>query len=294
MFFVFLIFPEQTLDGAVSGLMLWFHILLPTLLPFIIITTLIIKTQAFYLISNFVSPMIQRFFHTSSAGSFAVIVGFLCGYPMGAKVIRDLYTSCAINKNEAQYLLSFCNNTSPMFIISFVINQTLQYSYYTIPVLGSVYFASIITSFITRRIYVKDIDYNANVKEKQNRLSLTIIDDSIMEGIQLITKIGGYIMLFSILICLGISLTEAFTPIIHMLLLLLEVTNGVTLSMELPGFALQYLTIIFLISFGGICSIAQTQCVLEGSDLRITPYIMQKIITAILAVIISSVFIFLL
>lgn len=290
-FFLCLIFPVQTLEGAVSGLMLWFDILLPTLLPFIIITTLIVRTQAFTLINLLLSPVLERIFHTSKSGSFAILVGFLCGYPMGAKVINDLYKGKSISYHEAQYLLSFCNNTSPMFIISFVMNQTLHYSNYTVPVISSVYLASIIMSFFTRKYYIKDSDCYSTYEPEKTRFSMNILDESIMDGISLITKIGGYIMMFSILICMTIHLSIAYLPVLQYFLPLLEITNGVQLYSTNMSFQSQIFPIIFLIAFGGICSIAQTQCVLEGSDLKIAPYIAQKIITAMIAVIIGMLFI---
>lgn len=290
-FFLCLIFPVQTLEGAVSGLMLWFDILLPTLLPFIIITTLIVRTQAFTLINHILSPVLERIFHTSKSGSFAILVGFLCGYPMGAKVINDLYKTNAISYHEAQYLLSFCNNTSPMFIVSFVMNQTLHYSNYTIPVICSVYLASIIMSFLTRKYYLKDSECYSIYEPDKSRFSIRMLDESIMDGISLITKIGGYIMMFSILICMSIHLSIAYLPILQYFLPLLEITNGIQLYSNNSSFQSQMLSIIFLIAFGGFCSIAQTQCVLEDSDLKITHYMIQKIITAIIAVIIGMFFI---
>ena len=71
-----------------------------------------------------------RIFHASfpgisGYGSFAVIAGFLCGYPMGAKVTADLTVSERISPDEGAFLLSFCNDLSPMFILGVLFRNYL-------------------------------------------------------------------------------------------------------------------------------------------------------------------------
>ena len=115
-----LFFPQTAICGASLGLMLWFQTVLPVLLPFLILTALLLKSNGFFLISRLVRPILRPLFGISDYGSFALLVGFLCGYPMGSKVTADLKREGKITVNEASYLLSFCNQTSPMFLISYI------------------------------------------------------------------------------------------------------------------------------------------------------------------------------
>ena len=119
-FFLMLFFPQTAICGASLGLMLWFQTVLPVLLPFLILTALLLKSNGFFLISRLVRPILRPLFGISDYGSFALLVGFLCGYPMGSKVTADLKREGKITVNEASYLLSFCNQTSPMFLISYI------------------------------------------------------------------------------------------------------------------------------------------------------------------------------
>lgn len=297
MFGLFLIFPVQTLNGAASGLLLWYNILLPSLLPFIMLTSIIIKTQAFSIISKILGPTIGNIFQISQDGSLAIIIGFLCGYPMGAKVINDLYENKNVSLLEAQYLLSFCNNTSPMFIISFFLLQILEDYSLLIPVLVSLYVSPFIMSCITRRLYhVKDLESapystaatSSNASKKVNReFSFQLLDEVIIESITLIMKIGGYVMLFSIFISLVLPFARIYMPILLYLVPLLEITNGLELYKGMIDSNLQFSCMLFLVSFGGLCSIGQTRCVLQAAEIKIAPYFLQKIITAFIAVIIS-------
>ena len=151
LFLSMLIFPQGVFQGASSGILLWFNTVLPTLLPFIILSNLLLRTPAIDWIANFTAPFMCRFFHVSSYGAFAILTGFLCGYPMGSKVTADLLKHNYISKNEGQYLLSFCNNTSPMFIISYIVWQNLQNSALTLPVLFILMLSPIFCSFFFRK-----------------------------------------------------------------------------------------------------------------------------------------------
>ncbi|MFI3170959.1 MAG: transporter [Eubacteriales bacterium] len=293
LFFLLLIFPMETLNGATAGLLLWYQVLLPTLLPFIIVSTLLIKTKAYQTIYKFTGSTIGKFFHTTQGGTLAVIIGFLCGYPMGAKVINDLRMQDTISEQEAKYLLSFCNNTSPMFIISYFIYQILEDTSLLFPTFLALYSAPILVSFFTRRIYKIDsksyLAYEPqNLPPKSNsRFSYKVLDDIIMDSISLILKIGGYVMLFSIFICLSTTLTSRYMPSLRYLIPLLEITNGLNIYRSLNPELLQYSSMLFLVSFGGLCAVGQTQCVLDSQELKISHYFFQKIITAIIAVIIG-------
>ncbi len=290
MFCLFLIFPLQTLNGAASGLLLWYKVLLPTLLPFIILTSIIVKTHAFSIISSLIGPLLGRLFWVSKEGSLAIIIGFLCGYPMGAKVINDLYEDNLISIKEAKYLLSFCNNTSPMFIVSFFLLQILENRSLLIPVLLSLYLAPLIVSCFTKRLYKvngEEMYFSQSNIPVKHRFSFLLLDEVIMEGITLILKIGGYIMLFSIFISLSFSFFSTYLPFFTYFIPLLEITNGLELYKSLTNGTTSFLFMIFLVSFGGFCSVGQTRCVLKSSEFKLNAYFTQKIITAIIAVIIS-------
>ena len=88
-FFFMLVKPNETFSGASEGLLLWFQIILPTLFPFMIITNLLVRTNTMFYFSKCLSPILSPLFHVSANGTFAILTGFLCGYPMGAKVTAE-------------------------------------------------------------------------------------------------------------------------------------------------------------------------------------------------------------
>lgn len=60
LFFIMLSFPQEVFDGASEGLLLWFQIVLPTLLPFIIISNILIQTNSISLLSHIFGPAFRK------------------------------------------------------------------------------------------------------------------------------------------------------------------------------------------------------------------------------------------
>ncbi|NCC44806.1 MAG: sporulation protein, partial [Clostridia bacterium] len=116
-----LIFPKEAFEASLSGLKLWFYTILPSLLPFLILSDFLIKTDKIPSALKYVENIFQKLLGLTSYGTYAFLMGVFCGYPMGAKLTGDLYREGKISQNEAFYLLSFANNASPMFVTSYVL-----------------------------------------------------------------------------------------------------------------------------------------------------------------------------
>lgn len=294
LFAAMLIFPQAVFSGAEEGLLLWFQIIFPTLFPFLVVTSLLLSSGGLNLITRLFGGLFRRIFRVTQNGAFAVLAGFLCGYPMGAKVTADLLRAEKISDREARYLLSFCNNTSPVFIINFIVWKTFGDERLMLPTLLILIGSPVLMSFIFRRIYLKGRhpfpEPSAALKEKKTRFDFSVLDSCMMNSFEAIVKVGGYIILFSVLLSLLEELSGQ-NSILMAAAPALEVTNGILLlssSVSDPG--LRYAAVLGLTSFGGLCSAAQTQCMLEGTGLSVIPYIIQKLTTAAAASLLSFIY----
>lgn len=297
LFFIMLFFPKEVFDGASSGLLLWFQIVLPTLLPFMILSNLLIYTNSFSYIVRLLGGALRNCFHSSVNGSFAILTGFLCGYPMGAKVTSDLMLTRQITKKEAGYLLSFCNNTSPVFIISYIICQNFKDEELILPSMLILFLSPILCSFIFRIYYHISSDTLLTPQQSASsapHFQFQILDECMMNAFETITKVGGYIMLFSVLL----SLFELF-PLRHLtffkiLLPMLEITNGIPMILQdTVSRSHAYVCAMTLASFGGLCSVAQTNSIIQEAGLSIVPYIIEKLITALVTSLFASLYVML-
>ncbi len=284
LFLAMLFSPKAVFDGAESGLLLWFQIVFPTLFPFMLISALMLSGGGLVIVSRITGRLFSVLFSTSPNGSFAVIAGFLCGYPMGAKVSADLVRTGKISRDEGAYLLSFCNNTSPIFIINFIIWKTFGREDLLFPTLLILILTPAVLSLFFRRIYLNGQkrfpDISGGKSSTAGALDFELLDSSLADSFESIVKVGLYIIFFSILLALPGEMTSDHT-VLAALLPTLEMTNGILMiHRAVPDLTVSYPMILGLTSFGGFCSAAQTHCMLKDTDLPFLPYIAQKLAAA--------------
>ena len=120
-FTVFLIlFSSNNLIAAKNGLFLWALFVVPSLLPFFIATELLSYTNIVPILGKLLNKFMRPVFNVPGEGSFALIMGIISGYPVGAKIICNLKRQGICNNIECERLLSFTNNSGPLFIIGTV------------------------------------------------------------------------------------------------------------------------------------------------------------------------------
>lgn len=296
LFFVFvylLRFPEETFQASASGVTLWFFHVLPSLLPFMILSDFVVHTGLASVILKKIKGIFRLLFGLSMYGSYAFLLGLFCGYPMGARLTADLLREGKITKSEAQYLLTFCNNPGPMFISSYLLADTLHLPHAVGCTFLILYFSLFLTSLFFRLILKPDcpdiVAASASPSSESLRKSLShMIDVSIMHAFETITRLGGYIILFSILASLVIHCT-APVPVLSVFLTgITEMTTGIALvgasSLKLSW---RYLLSLTFASFGGLSCIAQTRGMLVGTPLSIHTYIAGKTVHAICTLLIG-------
>lgn len=270
-----LIYSKTAFYFASIGLELWFQKMIPTLLPFMILSTFMIRLEISDLVTYLIKPILYPFFPMNNSCLYCIFIGFLCGFPMGAKVIGQLYELHKITKLEAQYLLSFCNNIGPIYYITFVLvvldkepNLYLLFGMYGIPlcygiILRHFYFKKDTTKLLHSKLSIQN-------KEFSSTMILLALDDSIMDSLKAIAKLGGYMVIFNLI---------AFIPYLYwkqttgfqIIYCCLEITGGIIYAKK------NLLLILICLSFGGISCIGQTASVIKNTDLSIKKYVFHKI-----------------
>lgn len=321
--FFFIRHPKESVLACTQGMKLWLNTLIPTLLPFMILTSILIQTNTIDFLFQPLKPLWKILFGLSPQGVYAFFTGILCGYPMGARITSDLYENQKISKREAHYLLTFSNNASPAFIINYLyltcLNKrtSLREIFFTLLIstfLCMLFFRFIIyhnytinfkkeiilkgnessnqrTSSINNKPEISNLlsDTNNSKKETSTASSFgTLIDVSIMNGFETITRLGGYILLFS-LISAVINHYHVFPYTLRLLLSgSAELTTGLhQLSQSNMPYLLKYTFSTALTAFGGFSIMAQTRSVVH-KQLSITPYICAKLLNTIICILLIT------
>ena len=282
---------QISLSYAAMGLNLWFQKMIPSLLPFMILSGIMVRLKLTDRFAMVLYPIVKPVYRVSKNVCYAMLMGFLCGFPMGARVVDDLYIRQMISRREAEYLLAFCNNIGPVYFCSFVL--PLLGRQLVLPYLFGMYGIPLLYGLALRYTLYRNM-YTDLLACQANRVKASLIcceeapkspsaaerllaetDSSIRFAMQNMLSLGGYMVLFNLLnllphILLGKPLT-ALAP-------LLEITGGLTmLGDTFPLYSL------LTLSFGGLSCIAQTYSSIADSDLSVGNYILHKILLTMLS-----------
>lgn len=274
-----LAFPSQSVSGSRDGLLLWFNVVLPTLSPFIICTQMITALGGTEMMMRPFGPVLNRLFCLSLSGSFILLCGLLCGYPLGAKLCADFLRRGIISEKEAAYLLAVCNHPSPMFLLGYVQAQ-LPGSPSPLLLLACLYLPILPLSLAARHCYGIGKDRGGTAMAMHTPLPQSAkisLEDAIAAACETMVVIGGYMMLFSIL-SVWIRQCPLFPPAVRAALTgAAEITTGVnSLCSSFHG-KKALMPVVCAVAFGGFSGIFQTKSVIKGTGLSIRHYVCWKL-----------------
>lgn len=292
-----LCFPKLSLDGARNGLMLWYQTVLPTLLPFMVCTNLIISMNAIKFLTAPAALVLKKLFHLSDSGCFILLCGMLCGYPMGAKCCSDFLDQQCLSPAEARSLYAVSSLPSPMFLAGYMMAKAAQAAGNTqLPELwkmaAAIYLPVLPMFFLAAGIYhfygagKSDTSLGHSVKEQHlqtdSKLPLLPLDEALASSTAVMVKIGGYLMLFSIL-ARFIRLLSLPVSLRCFLICATEMTTGMEETARwAPGF-LGILYILAAGAFGGFSGIFQVKSVTKNAGLSIWHYVLWKAVHSLSA-----------
>lgn len=292
LFFCMLSHSDLTFAGALNGLELWLFTVVPSLLPYMIISSFMTESGVFQYLSRLLTPVTRYIFRLSPDCGYVILLGFVCGYPIGSKLSADMVRKGHISPEEGQILLSFCNNVSPAFLVTYLSQTILGISGHAGAVIFVMMAAPFLCGILFSRCYFafsinsakntgtcaasKSIAKNATASPAATAGNANM-DACISSGFEAIFKLGGYIILFSILNeFIGDYLSSA--PLIQSRICsLCEITSGLNLYKS-HGIAQsrRLVECTSLCAFGGFCCIAQTASMIRGSGLSLPLYILAK------------------
>lgn len=102
------------------GLLFGLTGVVPSLLPFFIACELLSYTNIIDFMGQKLKRIMRPIFNVPGEGAFPFIMGIISGYPVGAKILTNFKKEGICTKEEAERLITFTNNSGPLFIIGTV------------------------------------------------------------------------------------------------------------------------------------------------------------------------------
>lgn len=279
-----LLYPSQIINAAKSGILIWFEQILPALLPFTILSAILINSNYLNSFSNSGNLL---------AVGITMISGFVFGFPIGAKLASDFYKTNLLSEKQAICLSITTNNFSPMYVCGFVLPTLFNNNVYLFSTYILIYILPLlIASFYLIITYKEENSYIRKRNPKSFQLYIYTIDCSIISGFQTLIKLCGYIVLFSIFTKILLLFLSNSSFFILFLIENLEITNGIQLLLESNLVSKNtYIIMIQLLSFGGISGLLQTYSLFSNSGLSIYKYIIGKVTLSLLLTLLSVIYV---
>ena len=315
------LFSTSNLPAAKNGLTLWATSVVPSLFPFFIATELLSKTNIPRILGKLFNKIMKPLFNIRGEGSFAFIMGIISGYPVGAKIASNFRKNNTLSKIECERLLSFTNNSGPLFIIG-----TVGISMFGSSTIGFLlfitHFLACLTVGFIFRFWKSSFKPNKNndileknvATSKSSNVTFSNLGGAIAESITSATStimmIGGFVVLFSVIISIFKAshlvglFSSMFAPLFEFLHIppsfvsplltgFLEITNGISsiAGIQIKAISINIVLTAFLLGFGGISVLLQVLSITSKTDLSIKPYIIGKLLHGCIAAFYTFLFI---
>ncbi len=275
--------PGLASDSVKRALAICASGLIPSLFPFIVLVGIMNRSGLSAFISKLIGAPIGKLWGIRKEAAYALFLGILGGFPIGAVCIRELYESGGIEKEEAEGLLAAVSSASPAFCIGVLgINQ-----------LGSaragilLYLCQIAASLAVNRIDKVPPSHATSAYRKPVRAPLSdILTEAVSTGGLTMLKICSFAVFFSVIgdaVCLaaenaaGIYASAFFASLI-------ELTLAGKKASSLPRTA-SLIICAFAVGWSGFSVHMQTASVLSGSGLGLKRYFIKKLLQGILCAI---------
>jgi sporulation integral membrane protein YlbJ len=277
----------------------------PSLFPFFVATEILCSTNIINVVGKILKEPVNKLFNVPGEGAVALIMGIISGYPTGAKIVSNFKEQKICNKEEAERLLAFTNNSGPLFIIG-TVGISLFHNVKVGYILFFVHIISCLLVGLIFRNWKKNSFRSSSIilseKNKKNvylRDLGEIFGNSIKHSIVTILNIGGFVIIFSVIIsilnsigffailyniCEALNIPGNLTT--SVISGIIELTNGVKNMSLLPVSKLNLCLTSFLLGFGGISVVLQVWSIIAKSNISIKPYVIGKLLQGVLSFII--------
>jgi sporulation integral membrane protein YlbJ len=319
-------FPQEALEGSVRGMKIWWDVVFPSLLPFFIVSELLIGFGVVSFLGTLLEPLMRPLFRVPGVGGFVWAMGLASGNPAGAKITARLRQEKKVTRIEAERLVSFTSSANPLFIFG-----AIAVGFFHDPTLGIVlalaHYAGNILVGLIMRFHGRN-EETANTIEKPKVPSIIqafkllheerlkdgrpigqLLGDAVQSSVRTLLMIGGFIILFSvlnkILSLIGVvSLLSSFFSIILTFLHLpsdlnaslisglFEMTLGAQMASETnsAGLLEQVIITSFILAFSGFSIQGQVASILAETDIRFKPFFFARLLHGVLAALLVFLF----
>ena len=275
--------PKVSVDGARSGLMYSFGVLIPSLFPFMFLSNFAVEYGISSKVGRVLAPFTEKVLYLPSEAGVTVLLSLIGGFPVGAVGISALFKQGKISEKQAQRMLCFCVNSGPAFLISVVGAELYDSEFIGIILLTAQILSSLIIGIVLGLFARKKEPLQKSVTNPHNKIEFApafII--SAKNACAATINLCALVVLFSSFSSIFITTLkiDGDSPIGIIIKAVLEVTDGCNCiaNAHMPI----YLTSL-AVGWSGICVHFQIFAAAENLRINKTSFIFSRISNGILS-----------
>ncbi|WP_245948193.1 sporulation integral membrane protein YlbJ [Paenibacillus sambharensis] len=312
-------FPEESLQASSRGLSIWWDVLFPSLFPFFIISELMLGFGVVHFFGTLLDPLMRPLFRLPGIAGFVVTMGYVSGYPVGARLTAQLREKNQVTRAEGERMVAFTTTSDPIFLIGAVSVGFFHNAQLALILAASHYGAAFLIGLLARfhdrkapstpRRQEADsppllraaLEAMHNARISDGRVLGKLLEDAISSALRLMIVVGGLVVFFSAvmemlsatgtldLLSSGVQSLLHAAGLPHQLSAplvngLFEVTLGAKAASE-SGAPLihQAAAAAWVLSWAGLSVHAQVASLVSSTDIRYKPLLLARFLHSVLA-----------
>ncbi|WP_301169130.1 sporulation integral membrane protein YlbJ [Brevibacillus nitrificans] len=317
-------YSQISFEAAVRGLKIWWEVVFPSTLPFIVLSEILMGLGVVHFVGVLLEPLMRPLFNLPGTGGFVLAMGFSSGYPVAAKLTTRLRQQGSLTQAEGERLVSFTTTGDPLFVMGAVaigffhseqMGLILAFTHYVSAlIMGLFYRFHAPFATVSKPLEKTNLPLPLRALQAMHRARVRdarpfgkLMGDAVQSALNTLFMIGGFIIVFSVLIQLfsAIHLTHVISTLLSVFLGpfgfppafshaivagLFEVTLGAQAASVVPeGVSMVWKAAIAsaVLSWGGLSVHAQVASILSETDIRVAPYLLARSLHALLAAILT-------
>lgn len=270
--------PKESAEAARAGVRLCLDLIIPSLFPFFVLSSLVISTGLAGLLTAPLERPMGFLFGVGSSGASLLVLGAIGGYPVGARTLVQMTSRGDLTHQEAGHLYLFCNNCGPAFFIGVVGGELFGSREAGFLLWGTHLLAALVVGLCHRTGSLA----RCPARNQLSPLSVQL-PEAVRGAFQSTLNVCSYVILFSVLTGL-LSQNLPVSPLWRSLCIgFLEISTGVTTLGEAVSSPISLPLAAFLLGWGGCSVHCQTLPFWRELGLPTGPYLLAKLCQGILA-----------
>ncbi len=278
-----ILFYDTLLISAGESFEMIYKTVICIIFPYMIIAEIISKVPVYKFVPDIVKKAYERLFSADITTISAFIMGNVCGYPVGAKILSSQFESGLITKKNLERMLPYVTNSSMGFAVGTIGIVICQNKFIGI----IIYLVQILSTLMCAFFSKKQKNYRCNVCPTASKKSIgKIFADSTINTV----LISGTIISFNLFITMFANLLTLFNTgykvqsIIKLICAsLCEITNGVMHASNLLSGYILIITLAMINSFSGLSVAMQIKMLSDDESMSLKPYFLSKILQTVVS-----------